>query len=64
MAIARKVMVYAYYVLKNDLPYVDPKIDYQKDHAAKNFRRFIGQLRHCMSEYDIKIIHKATGEVI
>ena len=64
MAIARKVMVYAYYVLKNDLPYVDPKIDYQKEHATKNFRRFIGQLRHCMSEYDIKIVHKATGEVL
>ena len=57
-------MVYAYYVLKNDLPYVDPKIDYQKEHAAKNFRRFIGQLRHCMSEYDIKIVHKETGEVL
>ena len=64
MAIARKIMTYAYYVLKNDAPYIDPQIDYQKEHATKNFRRFIGQLRHCMHEYEIIVVDKKTGEAI
>ena len=64
MAIGRKLLTYVYYVLKNDRPYIDPKIDYQKNHVKKNFQRFVEQLRHCMKDYDIKIINKKTGEVV
>ena len=64
MATGRKIMTYVYYVLKNDQPYVDPQIDYQKEHIEKHFRRFVGQLRHCMQKYDIKIVNKETGEVV
>ena len=64
MAIGRKLLTYVYYVLKNDRPYIDPKIDYQKNHVKKNFQRFVEQLRHCMKDYDIKIINKNTGEVV
>ena len=64
MAMGRKLMTYVYYVLKNDLPYIDPKIDYQKKHVERNFQRFVAQLRQCMQKYDIKIVNKETGEVI
>ncbi len=57
-------MTYVYYVLRKDLPYIDPKIDYQKEHIEKNFRRFVCQLRHCMQQYDIHIVNKETGEAI
>ena len=64
MAIGRKILTYVYYVLKNDKPYVDPQIDYQKERMEKHFRRFVAQLRHCMQKYDIQIINKETGESI
>ena len=64
MAIGRKILTYVFYVLKKNQPYIDPKIDYQKEHVEKNFRRYIGQLRHCMQKYKIQIINKETGESI
>ncbi len=64
MAMGRKLMTYVYYVLKNDRPYIDPKIDYQKKHVERNFQRFVAQLRQCMQKYDIRIVNKETGEVV
>ena len=64
MAIGRKLLTYAYYVLKHDRPYVDPQIDYQKQHVEKHFQRFVAQLRRCMTKYDIQIVNKETGEAI
>ena len=64
MAIGRKILTYVYYVLKKDQPYVDPKIDYQKKHAEKNFQRFVAQLRRCTTKYDIQIINRETGEAV
>ena len=64
MAMGRKLLTYVYYVLKKDQPYVDPKIDYQKQHAEKNFQRFVAQLRRCTTKYDIQIINRETGESV
>jgi transposase len=64
MAIGRKILTYVYYVLKLDRPYVDPQIDYQKQHVEKHFQRFVAQLRRCMTKYDIQIVNKETGEAI
>jgi transposase len=64
MAMGRKLLTYVYYVLKKNQPYVDPKIDYQKQHAEKNFQRFAAQLRRCTTKYDIQIINRETGEAV
>ncbi len=64
MVIGRKILTYVFYVLKKNQSYIDPKIDYQKEHVENNFRRYIGQLRHCMQKYKIHIINKETGESI
>ena len=64
MAMGRKLLTYVYYVLKKDQPYVDPHIDYQKQHAEKHFQRFAAQLRRCTAKYDIQIINRETGVAV
>ncbi len=60
----RVYRVDVYYVLKNDKQYVDPHVDYQKEHIEKHFQRFVAQLRRCMKEYNIQIFNKTTGEAV
>ena len=63
-AIAHKLTKVAYLILKNQQPYQDPHIDYQKLSAKKNAARWIRNLMKYNEEWNVVAKNKVTGEVL